>query len=110
MKSSSMKDKRLIFISIILLIIIWIIISNIIDNSIYLPKVNEVVNEIITIFREKSFLLDIGYSLFRAIISFLVASVIAILLGCYQALINTFTTFFILLIQLLNQFQLLLLF
>ncbi|MBS5948723.1 MAG: ABC transporter permease subunit [Clostridium sp.] len=94
MKISSMKDKRLIFISIILLIIIWIIISNIIDNSIYLPKVNEVVNEIITIFREKSFLLDIGYSLFRAIISFLVASVIAILLGVLSSFNKYIYNFF----------------
>ncbi|VYU07737.1 ABC transporter permease subunit [Clostridium tertium] len=94
MKNSSMKDKKLILISIILLSVIWVIISNIIDNSIYLPKVNEVVNEILGIFKEKTFLLDVGYSLFRAIISFLVAAIIAILLGVLSSFSKYIYNFF----------------
>lgn len=81
MKTSSMKDKKLIFISIIFIIFIWGVLASLINNAIYLPKISEVLKEAIGIISQKDFLKNIGYSLLRGSISFFIALVIAILLG-----------------------------
>lgn len=94
MKTSSMKNKKLIFISLILIILIWIIISNIINNSIYLPKVSEVVKEISNIVKEKGFVQNIIYSLARGAISFIIALIIAVVLGVISSFSKLFYNFF----------------
>lgn len=81
MKNSSMKDKRIIFISLLIIVVIWIILSNKINNSIYLPKISEILIEIISIVKEKQFLLNIINSLLRGFISFFIALIIAVFLG-----------------------------
>lgn len=81
MKTSSMKDKKIIFISLLLIVGIWIFLSNKINNSIYLPKISEIINEILKIAKEKNFLLNITNSLLRGIISFFIALIVAIVLG-----------------------------
>lgn len=81
MKTSSIKNQKIIFISLLVLIGIWILLSNKINNSIYLPKVSEILKEIFKIVKEKYFLLNICNSLLRGFISFIMALVIAIILG-----------------------------
>lgn len=81
MKTSSMKDKKLIFISIICILLIWGVLSILINNDIYLPKISEVLKESIEIVVNKDFTKNIGYSLLRGSISFLIALVIAVVLG-----------------------------
>ncbi|MBE6052365.1 MAG: ABC transporter permease [Clostridium sartagoforme] len=94
MKTSSMKNKKLIIISIFLIIIIWIAISSIINNSIYLPKVTEVCKELINIILGNGFLRSVGYSLLRVVISFLIALLISIALGILSSLNKVFYNFF----------------
>ncbi|MGG7058570.1 ABC transporter permease [Clostridium nigeriense] len=94
MKTSSMKNKKLICISLILIILIWIIISNIINNSIYLPKVSEVIKEISNIAKEKGFIQNIIYSLIRGALSFIVALIIAVILGIISSFNKVFYNFF----------------
>lgn len=94
MKTSSMKDKKLIIISLFIILLIWIIISNFINNSIYLPKVSEVFSELIEIVTENNFLKSIGYSLLRGVISFLVALTIAVILGIISSFNKIFYNFF----------------
>lgn len=94
MKTSSMKDKKLILISLIFIMLIWILISNIINNSIYLPKLTEVFKELIDIVTEKNFLKSIGSSLIRGGFSFLVALLFAVILGIISSLNKIFYNFF----------------
>lgn len=94
MKTSSMKDKKLILISLFVIMLIWILLSNIINNSIYLPKLSEVFKELINIVTKKSFLKSIGYSLIRGGFSFLVAFLIAIILGIISSFNKIFYNFF----------------
>lgn len=81
MKTSSMKDKKIIFMSLLIIVVIWIFLSDKINNSIYLPKISEIINEILRIIKEKNFLLNIINSLLRGFISFFIALIIAIVLG-----------------------------
>ena len=90
MKTSTMKDKKLICISLILIILIWIIISNIINNSIYLPKISEVIKEMSSIVKEKEFFQNIIYSLMRAALSL----IIAVILGVISSFSKLFYNFF----------------
>ncbi len=94
MKNSSMKDKKLILISLIIIAIIWILISNIVNNSIYLPKLSEVFREFINIITEKNFLKNIGSSLIRGIFSFLIALIFAVILGIISSNNKIFYNFF----------------
>lgn len=81
MKNSSMKDNKIIFISIVIILGGWIVLSNKINNPIYLPKINEICEETLNIISEKKFLFNIGTSLLRAVISFFLALVFSIILG-----------------------------
>ncbi len=81
MKNSSMKDKKIIFISLLIIVGIWIFLSNKINNSIYLPKISEISREMLSIVKEKNFLLNILNSLLRSVISFSIALAISIMLG-----------------------------
>ena len=94
MKASSMKDKKLILISLIIIILIWILISNIMNNSIYLPKLTEVLKELIDIVTEKNFLKSIGYSLIRGSFSFLIALLFAVIIGIISSFNKIFYNFF----------------
>lgn len=94
MKTSTMKDRKLICISLILIILIWIIISNIINNSIYLPKISEVIKEMSSIVKEKEFFQNIIYSLVRAALSFIIALIIAVILGVISSFSKLFYNFF----------------
>lgn len=81
MKTSSMKDKKIIFISLLIIVVVWILLSNKINNSIYLPKISEIIDEISNIVKEKDFLLNISNSLLRGFISFFISLIIATVLG-----------------------------
>lgn len=60
MKTSSMKDKKIILISLVIILGVWILLSNKINNSIYLPKVSEICNEAFNIVKGKNFLYPIN--------------------------------------------------
>ncbi|WP_066892834.1 ABC transporter permease [Clostridium nigeriense] len=94
MKNSSMKDKKLIFISILTIIITWGVLSTYINNSIYLPKLSEVLKELIYIVAKSDFIKNIGYSLLRGIISFFISLLIAVLLGIASSFNKIFYNFF----------------
>ncbi|GAB6170425.1 ABC transporter permease subunit [Clostridium carnis] len=81
MKTSSIKSRRLIFISLLILVGIWMLLSNLIDNNIYLPKINEVINELNTIVFNSSLVKDVVSSIFRGLESLIISLLLALLLG-----------------------------
>lgn len=94
MKNSSMKDKKLILVSLIIITLIWILLANIINNSIYLPKLTEVFIELIDIVTEKNFLKSILSSLIRGGLSFLIAIIFSVILGIISSFNKIFYNFF----------------
>lgn len=89
MINSSMRDRRLISISLLILTGIWFFLSNVIDNSIYLPKINEIAKSILEIIREPNFTNNIFNSLIRGLESFFIAIILAFILG----LLSSFNKF-----------------
>lgn len=85
MKASSMKDKKLIITSIVLIIGLWAIGGEVINNSIYLPKIQDLAKELVYIITEREFFIDIVNTIFRTIKSFTITLVIAIALGIMAA-------------------------
>lgn len=81
MKNSSMKDRRLISISLFIIVGIWVFLSNIIDNSIYLPKIEEIGISIFEIVTSVDFGKNIINSLIRGFQSFVTAIILAFTLG-----------------------------
>lgn len=85
MQNSSMKDRRLISISLLVLVVIWVFLSNIIDNPIYLPKVREIGISMLEIIKEPDFGKNIINSLVRGFESFTIAIILAFVLGLFSS-------------------------
>ena len=85
MKNSSLRNRKLIVLSIVILLGLWAIFSKVINNSIYLPTLSEVWNEFISIVTEVGFLKSILSSIWRSIESFLIALILALVLGVLSA-------------------------
>ena len=90
MKESSLKNKAQVLLSCILLVIIWQVIAMKVNNPIYLPTVDVVIYNLVDIIKDKDFLMNLGSSLYRTIISFIIALASAILLGLVSAFSNFF--------------------
>lgn len=80
-----MKNKKIIMVSIVVLVILWALFSNIINNPIYLPKVTEIVKEILRIVLEEDFIWAVSSTIIRTFISFGIALIIAIIIGVLGA-------------------------
>lgn len=85
MKNSSLRNRKLIFLSIVLLLGLWAIFSNVINNSIYLPSLKEVFTEFLGIVSEVGFFQSIVSSIWRSVESFFIALVVALILGILSA-------------------------
>lgn len=81
MKEFSWKNRSQVFIATLLLIAIWEIAAILIDNSIYLPTVEVVVKNLGQIIVQDDFILNIYYSMFRTLVSFMIALILALIAG-----------------------------
>lgn len=81
MRTSSMKSKKQIIISILLWIFIWETLARIINNDIYLPRVMEVFKSIISLIIDGDFIINIASTTISAIISFILAIIISVNIG-----------------------------
>lgn len=81
MKIFSMKSKKLVVVSIFIWILIWSILSTIIDNDIYLPKINDVFESLYNIIRDENFIKNVLRTTVSAIFSFTVAIIISVMIG-----------------------------
>ena len=69
------------FISCIFFIILWEIVAVLIDNDIYLPKIECILRETLKLIKDKNFYLYISSSFARTVISYIAALILAIFLG-----------------------------
>lgn len=80
MKKYSWKSKYTL-ISCILFILVWECIAILINNDIYLPKIECILRELINLVKDKNFYMYVSSSFIRTVVSYLCALVLSVLLG-----------------------------
>lgn len=78
---SNRKDNLEVALSCVAFLIIWEVVALIIKNDIYLPTIGQTLNALKEIIIEKRFYLDILLTVTRTSISFIVAFIVALMLG-----------------------------
>ena len=81
MKEFSWKTKRNKLLGLITLLVLWQVIAIVINKEIYLPKLQNVFIELLDIIKQRDFYYNILCSLLRTSVSFILALVLAIILG-----------------------------
>ncbi|NLW40005.1 MAG: ABC transporter permease subunit [Tissierellia bacterium] len=81
MKIYSLKGRKLVIISKIIIIIFWIIVSRIVDNEVIFPTIKSTISSLIDIIRGPYFFNVIRYSLIRTLVGFTISLILAILIG-----------------------------
>ena len=81
MKEYSWKNRRQRLLACFVLLILWEIIAVKINNNIYLPRIEEVLVSMGDIIWSADFFQNVISSLYRTLISFSIALVLAIILG-----------------------------
>ena len=81
MKNYSLKDRKLSFISKILIIILWVFLSRVVNNDVIFPSIKSTVVSLIKIVGEPNFFSIIKYTLIRTLIGFLFSLFLSILMG-----------------------------
>ena len=93
MKEFSWKSKLNILLGLLFFLIVWEIAAYIINNDIYLPKLQNVFYSIIEIIKDKDFFKNISSSMGRSLISFFSALILAVfvsILAVYSSFFNDF--------------------
>lgn len=93
LKNEFLKSKIYVVLGLIFLAALWEISAIIINNNIYLPRIEEVFSSILLIIKEKSFIEDSMSSFIRTLISFILALIIAIILGVISTISNPIKEF-----------------
>ena len=87
------KNKIQVALSCVILLFLWQIIAVKINNEIYLPTLGQVFTSIKEIVLEDRFILDIFSTISRCILSFIIALVVAFILGIISYSFNIFKNF-----------------
>ena len=78
---SNRKDNLEVTLACVTFLIIWEVLALIINNDIYIPTINQTLNSLKEIIVEKRFYLDVLSTIGRTITSFIVAFLLALILG-----------------------------
>lgn len=100
MMKYSWKSKLYTLLSCIFFIGLWQLIAVIINNDIYIPKIQQVIESINSIFKEQNFFRTILSSFYRTMLSYILALVFAMILG----ILSVVYPFFRYLMQPINSF------
>lgn len=75
------KDKRLILLSIIILMCLWEIASKVVENNLIFPSIESIFYRIFDILKNKEFIISILSSIYRCLIASAIAIGLALVLG-----------------------------
>lgn len=81
MKEYSWKNKIYLSISCICFFVLWQCVAVVLNNDIYLPRIDQVINAIYNIVNESNFIRTVLSSFFRTSLSYIMALILAIFLG-----------------------------
>ena len=94
MKKYLWKNRRYEIISILVLLILWEGAAIKINNEIYIPRIEEVLKSILSIIQGQNFKWNLLSSIYRTVISFMSAYVLAVILGVLSLMYPIFKSFF----------------
>lgn len=94
MKKYLWKNKKYEIISVFLILILWEIAAIKINNEIYIPRIEEVLKSILSIIQGQNFKWNLLSSIYRTVISFLSAYILAVILGVLSLMYPVFKSFF----------------
>lgn len=94
MKAYLWKNRKQEIVSVLILLILWEIAAIKMNNDIYLPRIEEVFKSMITIIRGKNFQWNFLSSVYRTLISFFAAYILAVILGVLSLMYPIFKNFF----------------
>lgn len=94
MKEYLWKNKKQEIFSVIILLFIWESVAIKVNNDIYIPRIEAVFNSMISIIREQNFELNFLSSIYRTVVSFLCAYILAVILGVLSLKYPIFKNFF----------------
>lgn len=94
MKKYLWKDKKYEIISVFVLLIIWEAAAIKMNNEIYIPRIEEVLKSILAIIQGQSFKWNLLSSIYRTVISFMSAYILAVVLGVLSLMYPLFKSFF----------------
>lgn len=81
MMKYSWKSKLYTFMSCVFFMVLWQSIATVINNDIYLPKINQIIDSIISICNTDGLIKIIISSMYRAILSYTLALIFSVILG-----------------------------
>ncbi len=93
MKEYSWRNKIEVFLSCIILLGVWELIARKINNDIYLPTIGQVLKNLYEIIESEKFILHVGSSIYRCLISFIIALIISIFVGGLAYMSRIFRNF-----------------
>ena len=94
MKKYLWKDKKYEIISVFVLLILWEAAAIKINNEIYIPRIEEVLKSILSIIQGQNFKWNLLSSIYRTVISFMSAYILAVVLGVLSLMYPLFKSFF----------------
>lgn len=94
MKICLWKNRKHEIISVFALLILWEVVAVKISNDIYIPRVEEVLKSILTIIKGQNFKWNLLSSIYRTVISFMSAYILAVILGVLSLMYPIFKVFF----------------
>ncbi len=100
MMKYSWTSKLYTLLSCVFFIVVWQLIAIIINNDIYIPRIQQVIEAVGIIFKDQNFLKIILSSFYRTIFSYILALVLAMILG----ILSVVYPFFQYLLQPINSF------
>jgi len=86
MKDYICKSRKYVTFSIIVLIVIWAIASKIVNNQVIIPSIKDTALSLISIIKDKNFIVIMFATLLRSTISFLISFIVAMFLGIIGSL------------------------
>lgn len=87
MMKYSWKSRSYTFLTCIFFVILWEIIARIINNDIYIPRVNQIVEAVCNIYNDKNFFIIVFDSVYRTMISYFLALILSMILGVASILL-----------------------
>lgn len=88
------KNKKYEVISVFVLLILWEAAAIKINNEIYIPRIEEVLKSILSIIQGQNFKWNLLSSIYRTVISFVSAYILAVVLGVLSLMYPVFKSFF----------------
>lgn len=90
MMQFSWKNRKQEFLALVVFLCLWEVVAIKINNDIYLPRLEDILSSMAEIFKDKDFFRNVLESLYRSIISFVIAFLLSMVIGVLSVMYPLF--------------------